>query len=68
MSVARRRRVNELWEIVGRFTFSQREQCFIVVEEAMRLLREEGYWDGVREFMNEAGPICALHSDCIFSC
>ena len=68
MSDARRRRVNELWEIVGHFTFSQREQCFIVVEEAMRLLREEGYWDGVWEFMNEAGPICALHSDCIFSC
>jgi hypothetical protein len=63
MSDVRRRRVNELWEIAGRFTPPQREQCLIVVVEAMRLLREEGYLDGVPEFMKEAGPICALHSD-----
>ena len=68
MSDARRRKVNELWEIAGRFTFSEREQCFIVVQEAMCLLREEGFLGGVGEVMNEAGPICALHKDCIFSC
>ena len=57
MSDARRRRVNELWEITGLFSPTQREQCLIVVVEAMHLLREEGYLDDVDDFLNEAGPI-----------
>jgi hypothetical protein len=64
MSDVRRQRVNELWEIAGRFTPAQGFQSYVnVVVEAMRLLQEEGYLDGVDDFMKEAGPIGALHSD-----
>ena len=56
-SDVRRQRVNEIWEIIRHFTPTQEQQCFNVVVEAMRLLREEGFLDGVDRFLNEAGPI-----------
>jgi hypothetical protein len=63
MSDARRQKVKELWEIAGRFTPAQGVQCLNVVVEAIRLLQEEGYLADADDFTNEAGPICAFHSD-----
>jgi hypothetical protein len=60
MSDARRRKVNELWEIAGRLTPTQEDQCFNVVVEAMCLLRQEGYLDDEADFLYEAGPMSRI--------
>jgi hypothetical protein len=63
LSDARRQKVNELWETVGRLTPTQGIECLHVVVEAIHLLQEEGYLADADDFTNEAGPICAFHSD-----
>ncbi|KAN0128919.1 hypothetical protein V8E53_013292 [Lactarius tabidus] len=60
MSDARRRKVNELWEIAGRLIPTQEDQCFNVVVEAMCLLRQEGYLDDEADFLYEAGPMSRI--------
>ena len=62
ISDVRRHRLNELWEIAGRLTPTQEDQCFNVIVEGIRLLREEGYLADVDDFLNEAGPIEAIYS------
>jgi hypothetical protein len=65
MSDARRQKVNELWELAGSFTPTDTwgVQCLSVAVEAIRLLQEEGYLADADNFTNDAGPICAFHSD-----
>ena len=63
ISDARRQKIHALWEVVTRFTPTQAVQCLKSIAEAIRLLKEEGYLADADDFMNEAGPICAFHSD-----
>lgn len=57
MNDARRMRVNELWEIDGRLTPTREDQYLNVVDEGIRLLKEEGCLMDVYEFMDEVGPM-----------
>ena len=50
-------RVNELWEIDGRLTPTREDQYLNVVDEGIRLLKEEGCLMDVYEFMDEVGPM-----------
>lgn len=50
-------RVNELWEIAGRLTPTREDQYLNVVDEGIRLLKEEGCLMDVYEFMDEVGPM-----------
>ena len=60
-SDVRRQRINELWNLVGHLTApTQKDQCVNAAVEAMRLLREEGYWLDAAAFFNEARPV--IHS------
>ena len=56
-SDARRQRLNELWEIAGRLTPTQKDQRLNVVKEGIRLLQEEGEFVDADGFMKDAGPI-----------
>ena len=56
-SDARRQRLDELWETAGYLAFTQEDQCSKVVDEGIRLLREEGCLMDAYEFMDEAGPM-----------
>jgi hypothetical protein len=60
MSDARRRRLNELWEIAGNLLNlnpTQEDQILNVAVEGIRLLQEEGHLADVVNFLEEAGPI-----------
>jgi hypothetical protein len=60
MSDARRRRLNELWEIAGNLLNlnpTQEDQILKVAVEGIRLLQEEGHLADVVNFLEEAGPI-----------
>jgi hypothetical protein len=57
MSDARRQRLNELWEIAGRLSPTQKGQIYNVVVEGIRLLKAEGHLTDVENFLNKAGPI-----------
>jgi hypothetical protein len=57
MSDARRQKVNELWEIARRLIPTQGDHCLNVVDEAMGLLRKEGYMEDAKDFLNEARPM-----------
>ena len=63
MSDARRVKVNDLWEIIPRFTPTQGTQRLNVIVEAIHLLREEGYLADADDFTNDAVLVCAYHSD-----
>ena len=78
MSDARRQRLGELWETIGRIYPTLEEgQCSNVVVKAlreacvegMRLLQEEGCCRlmirDVEDFMSEAGPIRVSHPVCV---
>ena len=56
-SDARRQRLDELWETAGYLAFTQEDQCSKVVDEGIRLLREERCLMDAYEFMDEAGPM-----------
>ena len=63
MSDARRQKVDELWEAINRLKPAKAVQCLNLVVDAIRLLREEGYLADEDDFTNEAGLVCAFHSD-----
>ena len=56
-SDARRQRLKELWEIVGRSTLTQEDQNLKAVYEGVRLLQEEGCSIEADDFMREDGPM-----------
>ena len=60
ISDARRQKIYELWESMRS---TQGVQRLNIIVEAIRLQQEEGYLGDVDDFTNEAGPICAFHSD-----
>lgn len=63
MSDARRVKVNKLWEIIPTFSPKQGIQRLNVIVEAIHLLKEEGYLADADDFTNDAGIVCAYHSD-----
>ena len=63
MSDARRQKATGLWEAIGQLNPNQGVQCLNFVVEGVRLLQEEGYLADADDFTNEAGPVCAYHSD-----
>ena len=63
MSDARRQRVYEIWESLGRFSTTQGAQCLTVIVEAIHLLQEEGYLSDADDFTDKAGFFSAFHSD-----
>ncbi|KAF8972337.1 hypothetical protein BDZ97DRAFT_1021395 [Flammula alnicola] len=63
MSDARRVKANELWEIIPSFSPTQGIQRLTVIVEAIHLLKEEGYLADADDFTNDAGVVCAYHSD-----
>ena len=71
MSDARRHRINAILESFRGLTLalirSQGVQILNDVVEAVHLLQEEGYLSDADDFTDEAGPICAFHSDWVSS-
>jgi len=63
MSDGRRVKLTELWEIIPSFTPMQGIQRLNVIVKAIHLLKEEGYLADADDFMNDAGLVCAFHSD-----
>ena len=63
ISDARRQRVNELWEIIGRLAPTLKEEdprLNVIIEacaEGIHLLQEEGEFADVDDFLKEAGPM-----------
>ncbi|KAF8257877.1 hypothetical protein EI94DRAFT_1670260 [Lactarius quietus] len=62
-SDARRVKLNELWDIIPSFTPFQGIQRLNVIVEAIHLLKEEGYLADADDYTNDAGLVCAFHSD-----
>ena len=56
-SDARRQRLKELWEIVGRSTPTQEDQSLKAINEGVRLLQEEGCLIEADDFMREDCPM-----------
>ena len=71
MSDARRQRIYEVMQSFRGLTLdrisSQGVQILHDIVEAVHLLQEEGYWSDKDDFTEEAGPICAFHSDWVSS-
>ena len=71
MSDARRHRINAILESFRGLTLalirSQGVQILNDIVEAVHLLQEEGYLSDADDFTDEAGPICAFHSDWVSS-
>ena len=63
MSDGRRVKLTELWDIIPSFTPLQGDQRLNVIVKAIHLLKEEGYLADADDFTNEAGLVCAYHSD-----
>ena len=71
-SDARRDRVYEIMQsfrglTLGKMSLTQGVQILNDIVEAIHLLQEEGYLADADDFTNEAGPICAFHSDWVSS-
>ena len=69
-SDARRNRVYEItqsFKKLGLMGLTQGVQILNDIVEAIHLLQEEGYLADADDFTNEAGPICAFHSDWVSS-
>ena len=63
MSDDRRVKLNELWESITHFSPTQGTQRLKVIVEGIHLLKEEGYLADADDFANDAGIVCAYHSD-----
>ena len=63
MSDDRRVKLNELWESITHFSPTQGTQRLKVIVEGILLLKEEGYLADADDFANDAGIVCAYHSD-----
>lgn len=63
MSDARRVTINELWESIPSFSSTQGLQGLRVIVKGIQLLKEEGYLADADDFANDAGIVCAYHSD-----
>lgn len=62
-SDARRLRLNQLWEIIPRFTPKQEIQHLIAIVEGLRIFSEERLLADTADFLNDAASLCAYHSD-----
>jgi len=62
-SDTRRIKIAQLWERIGRFTSIQSFERLNAIVEGIRLLKEEGYLADTDNFTNDAGLVCAHHSD-----
>ncbi|KDR84650.1 hypothetical protein GALMADRAFT_133901 [Galerina marginata CBS 339.88] len=63
LSDARRVMLNELWESIPSFLPTQGAQRLRVIVKGIHLLKEEGYMADADDFSNDAGAVCAYHSD-----
>ena len=67
MSDARRVKVNEIWEVMQSFIPTQGIQRLHLVlndiVKAIHLLKEEGFLADADDFTDNAGLVCACHSD-----
>jgi hypothetical protein len=63
MSDDRRVKLNALWESIADFSPTQGTQRLKVIVQGIHLLKEEGYLADADDFANDAGIVCAYHSD-----
>jgi len=63
MSDARRVKLDELWESIPSFSPIQGMQRLRVIVKGIHLLKEEGFLGDADDFANDAGIVCAYHSD-----
>ncbi|KIM37692.1 hypothetical protein M413DRAFT_30635 [Hebeloma cylindrosporum] len=63
MSDARRVKLTELWESIPSFSPTQGRQRLKVIVKGIHLLKEEGFLADADDFANDAGIVCAYHSD-----
>ncbi|KAF8808384.1 SET domain-containing protein [Phlegmacium glaucopus] len=63
MSDDRRVKLNELWESISSFYPTQGTLRLEVIVRGIHLLKEEGYLADADDFANDAGIVCAYHSD-----
>ena len=62
-SDARRMKLTKLWNSIPAFSPTQGRQRLNVIVEGVNLLKEEGFLADKDDFTNDAGIVCAYHSD-----
>jgi hypothetical protein len=63
MSDARRVKLDELRKSIPSFSSIQGFQSLRVIVKGIHLLNEEGFLGDADDFANDAGAVCAYHSD-----
>ncbi|KJA18994.1 hypothetical protein HYPSUDRAFT_94183, partial [Hypholoma sublateritium FD-334 SS-4] len=62
-SDARRVGLNQLWEVIPRFTPKQETQHLSAIVDGLRIFSEERLLADTDDFLNDAASLCAYHSD-----